>query len=134
MRFFLFAFLLYFLALTSFGQHSGEMTKTDYLAKSKKQKTAAWIFLGAGTASGIAGLASFNFAGSDNGSVNNTGATVLFVTGVTAVIASIPLFKASARNKKKAMNVSFHCQPAYQVSEGIFSYVPTPSIIVRWRI
>lgn len=137
MKFICLYILLLAISVSAEGQEKGAnrlMTKQDYLTKSKRQKTAAWLCLGAGTVSGIAGLASFNFAGSDDGNVNNTGASVLFVTGVAAVITSIPLFKASSRNKKRAMSVSLHCPPVYWLSEGQLAYVPAPSLLLRLKL
>lgn len=88
-------------ALTTFAQQA----KTDYLKKSKKQKTTAWMMLVGGTVVGIVGLSKINLAGSDE-PINNTPGTIMFFTGLGSSIASIPLFIASKRNKKLAMNLS----------------------------
>lgn len=90
----------------SFGQDISSVTKADYLRKSKKQKTIAWLTLAGGTTVGLIGLTQINLAGSD-GDINNTPGTVMFFTGLGSAIASIPLFSASSRNKKKAMELSF---------------------------
>jgi len=92
-------FLLVALPVTSFCQtnDSVPVVKTDYLAKSKGQKTAAFILLGIGvTTLTIAAVGDLNF--------DVLGAVV--VVGGVATIASIPLFIASRKNKKKAMNMS----------------------------
>lgn len=99
--------MLLFVATNSFSQQTSPaqpLTHQDYLKKSKSQKTAAWILLGALPVLTGAGLlignrkeSSFNDAA--------TGAVIAGI-GVLSAIGSIPLFVASGRNKRKAMNVS----------------------------
>lgn len=104
------AFIILSFFATSYGQETNitipEITKADYLKKSKKQKTIAWLMLAGGTTVGLIGLSQINLAGSD-GDINNTPGTVMFFTGLGSAIASIPLFSASSRNKKRAMKLSF---------------------------
>lgn len=94
--------------------------KTDYLKKSKNQKTAAWILLGGGfaltttsiliatpkatedLAYGLGGL----FVGQTEPQNDYTVENILFITGTAAMLGSIPLFIASKKNKKKAMNMT----------------------------
>ena len=94
--------------------------KTDYLKKSKNQKTAAWILLGGGFALsttsiliatpkaaedmtyGFYGL----FAGEQVPQNNYTAESILLVAGTVAMLGSVPLFIASGKNKKKALNMS----------------------------
>lgn len=93
-------FLLLSLPVTSFCQKSNDsvpVIKTDYLAKSKNQKTAAFILLGVGvTTLTIAAVGDLDF--------DALGAVV--VVGGVATVASIPLFIASGKNKRKAMKAS----------------------------
>ena len=93
-------FLLLALPATSFCQKTNDpvpVVKTGYLAKGKSQKTAAFILLGIGvTTLTIAAVGDLDF--------DALGAVV--VVGGVATIASIPLFIASGKNKKKAMNMS----------------------------
>ena len=93
-------FLMLALPVISFCQKTNDsvpVVKTDYLAKSKSQKTAAFIFLGIGvTTLSIAAL----------GDVNFDALGVLVVVGGVSTIASIPLFIASGKNKRKAMKAS----------------------------
>ena len=93
--------------------------KTDYLKKSKNQKTAAWILLGGGFALSTTSalLASPKveedyiniFAGvflAEPPPENNyTAETILLVAGTAAMLGSIPLFIASGKHKKRAMNM-----------------------------
>ena len=93
-------FLLLALPLISFCQKTNDSVpavKTDYLVKSKSQKTAAFILLGIGvTTLTIAAVGDLDF--------DALGAVV--IVGGVATIASIPLFIASGKNKRKAMNMS----------------------------
>ena len=100
-------FLLFDLPAVSFCQKTNDSVapiKIDYMQKSKNQKTAAWILLGGGAALIGTGFivgdgkeASFDDAA--------TGAVVAGV-GLLSAIGSIPLFIASGKNKRKAMNMS----------------------------
>ena len=99
--------LIFAVSASSFGQKTSDSipsVKKDYLHRSKNQKTAGWILLGGGAALmgsgfvvGIAEVASFDDAA--------TGA-VLIGVGFLSSLASIPLFIASGKNKKKAMNMT----------------------------
>ena len=103
--------MVYFLMLVvpaiSFCQQTNDsipVVKTDYMAKSKNQKTAAWVLLGGGTV-----LIGTGFLVGDNKNASfddaATGA-VLAGIGVLSAIGSIPLFIASGKNKRRAMNAS----------------------------
>lgn len=103
--------MVYFLLLsvppTSFCQKtidSVPVVKTDYLTKSKNQKTAAWVLLGGGAA--LIGTG-FLIGNSKNSTFDDaaTGA-ILGGIGFLSTIGSIPLFIASGKNKRKAMNGS----------------------------
>lgn len=124
--------ILFFLALNLFSQQttsSHPLSSQDYLKKSKKQKTAAWILLGGGTLTTFIGLSQINLAGSADGEVNNTPGTILFFTGLSATITSIPLFSASKKNKRRAMNASTHFEirkSPFLAQTGLaFQSVPT---------
>ncbi len=85
--------------------------KTDFLQKSRNQKTTAWLLVGGGGAVLITGLI-VSVANTTHDIVDvatlqgqgrntNTGAILIVAGGVTA-LGSIPLFLASSRNKRKA--------------------------------
>jgi hypothetical protein len=102
------------IVLTVFSQ-STPAVKTDYLQKSKKQKTAAFVLLGGGAGLAIAGTAiGVNRWDDEIGSIVSEGENddaytaggVLLVTGVAAMVGSVPLFIAASRNKKKAYAAS----------------------------
>ena len=93
-------FLMLVLPVISFCQKTNDsvpVVKTDYLTKSKSQKTAAFILLGIGvTTLTIAAVGDLDL---------DVLGTVVIVGGV-ATIASIPLFIASGKNKRKAMKAT----------------------------
>src|SRR4051812_47477351 len=80
---------------TDLGQSS---TQKNYLQKSKKQKTAAWVFLGGGFALAVG--ASVLDVSSD-WSKSETPYLIALFTGGASMLGSIPLFIASGRNKRK---------------------------------
>ena len=126
--------LLVILSVASFSQQttavSPILTKTDYLKKSKNQKTAAWILLGGGITTSIIGLTQINLAGSDE-NINNGLGTALFITGSAAAISSIFFFSASKKNKRKAMSLSFKLQQMPQLQQTSIGYYPIPSLKLK---
>ena len=106
--------------------------KTDYLKKSKNQKTAAWVLLGGGFAltttsivmasskitedyvNVIAGV----FSSEPVQENNYTAENILLITGTASMLASIPLFIASKKNKRRAMdmsaNIKMETVPSFQ--------------------
>jgi hypothetical protein len=120
-----FLILLLAMATTAFSQQkepSPTLTKQEYLKKSKKQKTIAWILAGGGVGMAVIAYASYNIGDvaniieGDNSSINTKGA-ILIIGGVTA-LSSIPFFIASGKTKRKGMSLSFknetvpHCKMA----------------------
>jgi hypothetical protein len=95
--------MLMVITTSIFGQQTPSV-QTDYLQKSKNQKTAGFVLLGGGSALIITG---FLIGDSKNSSFGDaaTGA-VLGGVGVLSALGSIPLFIASAKNKRRANNVS----------------------------
>jgi hypothetical protein len=71
----------------------------QYLKKSKSQKTAAWILLGAGTIGVIASAAVItdNYYES-----SGTGSEAIYFLSSMSMIASVPLFITAAKNKGRA--------------------------------
>jgi len=100
-------FLLLALPATSLCQKTNDsvpVIKTDYLVKSKNQKTAAWVLLGGGVALIGAG---FLIGDSKNATFDDAGTgVVLGGIGFLSAVGSIPLFIASGKNKRKAMKAS----------------------------
>ena len=101
---------LLLMTTSSFCQQTGPgqpLPQNNYLQKSKKQKTAAWVLLGGGLVL-AAGAAALD-ANSD-WSKSETPYLVAIGIGGASMLGSIPLFIASGRNKKRAMNASAYFQ------------------------
>jgi hypothetical protein len=122
--------LLLALACTSFCQQmpATPPTKSDYLAKSKSQKIAAWIFLGVGAGA---------FAIAAPGKVSFDILPVLVIGGAVAVLTSIPLFIGAAKNKRKARNASaflkIESRPAIQNTFIASTYYPAVSLRINFH-
>lgn len=87
-------------SVTSFCQRTDDSipaVKTDYLQKSKSQKSAAFILLGIG-------VTTLTIAAVGDLDLDAIGAVV--IVGGAATIGSIPLFIASGKNKRKALQAS----------------------------
>ncbi|MEO5948422.1 MAG: hypothetical protein ABIP79_16515 [Chitinophagaceae bacterium] len=93
-----------------------ELTKQDYLKKSKNQKIAGRLLLGGGAILIAAGLTSNLSNGLENlfqqeAPKNNSG-DILTVLGVISIAGSIPLLISAGKNKRKAISLSVKNQPS----------------------
>ena len=118
--------MLVFVSIHSLSQQTPPptITKEDYLKKSKNQKTAAFILLGAGAtmiAIAAPGNVSFDIL------------PVLAIGGAGGILGSIPLFIASGKNKKRAMNASafFDVEKTEMLSHGKIHFCKTPAISLK---
>ena len=139
----LFAMLL-IMSAASFSQQtepSPVLTKQGYLQKSKNQKTAGIVIASGGGLLASIGIivwsggfsAGLDFSNPDpnaGASERSTG-NVLVITGGVVVLGSIPLFIASARNKRKGMSLSFKNETAPQIQNSSFVYKTVPSINLK---
>jgi len=121
-------FLLLAMPASSFCQKTNDsvpVVKTDYLAKSKNQKTAAWVLLGGGAA--LIGTG-FLIGDSENSSFDDaaTGALLAGI-GVLSAIGSIPLFIASGKNKRKALTMSAN----FKIENATYSY---PAVALKIKL
>ena len=75
-----------------------------YSLKQKKNKTAAFVLLGAGTIIVIGNYISYSNSTSDGfaGNVPSTSQIVVFGIGGASVLASIPFFISAGKNKMRA--------------------------------
>ena len=102
--------MLFAFATTSFSQQVApkqHWTETDDYKKSKKQKTAAWIFTAAGSAVLLTTLLveAFSVAvtlGQDKAS----GTALPYAVGAACVATGVVFFVASGKNKRKAKTAS----------------------------
>lgn len=136
----LITFMLLAVTVSSFCQQTTTSTptvKSDYLKKSKSQKAAAWILVGGGAALITTGIiVGGNAFENDPLGYSTSGAgseTVLFVAGLVAIGSSVPLFIASARNKKKAMaaSVFFKMEKAPLIKHATIASQSYPVVSVK---
>ena len=122
--------LLLIISVMVFGQQDPILvpgtTKQDYLKKSKNQKRAAWVLLGIGSLSVLAGSIEVN---PNYGEPTNR--PFLVIGGLVMAGASIPNFIASGRNKKKAMRLSFNNYRVPQLRRNHFTYSSIHSLSLR---
>lgn len=124
--------MLLIVSISSFSQQTDPpqtLTKQDYLQKSKNKKKIAWIFLGGGAVLIATGAIipagdltdQFNiYTGAKDIHENDAIKGALIVGGGLSMLASIPFFIASGKNKRKAMSVSFKNETAPQfLSKGL---------------
>lgn len=103
-----------------------EITKAEYLKKSKKQKTTAWVLLSTGSLSLLLGSVEVN---PDYG--KSTNRVFLLIGGLVMVGASITLFTASARNKKRGMSLSLKNDTVPKLRHNTLGYSSAPSISLK---
>ena len=93
-----------------------ELTKQEYLKKSKSQKTAGRILLGGGGILIGAGLLTNLSNGLGNlfveESQKNSSGDIFTVLGVISIAGSIPLLISAGKNKRKALSFSVKNQPS----------------------
>jgi hypothetical protein len=135
-------FLTAFLIGITLSATAQEMSKQDFLDKSKQQKTAAFITLGGGLVLGVLGASmidsnrrsDFNlFAPTVPKTKDNSEGIwgIVMVTGGLAVLGSIPMFISSNKNAKKAAQLSFRNEPIHMLKhEGNLSR-SVPSITLK---
>jgi hypothetical protein len=115
------------LCLLNYAQENTRVKATELFSKAKKQKTAAWICVGAGATIAIIGvIIGTRKAEDDLVSVlsfeptqhDYTSANVLLVVGGTTALASIPLFIAAGRNNQKARLMITNQKTSFGVPKG----------------
>jgi hypothetical protein len=108
--------------------------KTDYLKKSKTQKTIAWVLLGSGIVLIGAGIIVGENGVNDVSLNEATSGAALIVAGAVVDIASIPFFILGAKNKRKALAVTFKNEFVPQLQQGSLVRTPTPTIGLTIRL
>lgn len=117
--------------------------KTDYLTKSKKQKTAAIVLVaGGGILTSIAAVISTREVVEDFASIftgeetkKSAAVPILGIAGLAAMGGSIPLFIAASRNKRKAREVSafFKMETQPFIHQQSIGRIPFPALSVKLR-
>ena len=123
------AISLVFFYTMIFSQHTTtipSINKQEYLKKSKTQKRAAWILLGTGSLAVILSAIEVNPNYGES-----TYRAKSFIGGLVMIGASIPLFKASSRNKRRAASISFSNQLIPQLNNQGLVNKPGPSLRVK---
>jgi hypothetical protein len=147
--------ILTMLTVVSFHLYSQEMSqveyrpvKTDYLAKSKKQRTAGWILTGTGSAViGIGlvvsmaqvaeetaiGFGSMLPGGEDlpEQETHTKGGGALLLTGTAMLATGITFLNIAKKNKRKALSMSFINQSSQQLRYNTVMNTSVPSVRLR---
>jgi hypothetical protein len=133
-------------AVAPFIASAQEMTKQDYLEKSRKQKNTGFILLGGGAALFAVGTivsvnSGVNYAtsclGANCSSSAEDGFTaggVMMLVGALSAVGSIPLFISAGNNRKKATQMSFSNEPVYVPKYAGNLPRAVPSITLKIRI
>lgn len=128
--------MLLLMTTSSFCQQthfSQSLTRQDYLQKSKNQKTGALVLLVGGTAvlavTAISAASNIDFSGPKRSFV------VPVAIGGAIMLSSLPLFIASGRNKRKAMNVTtyFEIQQTPILANTRLTLLSTPSLSLKFN-
>ena len=128
--------VIFAFSATSFCQQNVQkqpLTKTDYLQKSKKQKTIAWVLLGGGATLVLTGIiipkGDLVQVGWFGNSYENDGVKGTFqLAGIVSMLGSIPFFTASKKNNKRAMSFAFKNETATQLVKSSLIYRSVPSL------
>lgn len=118
-------------------------TAEDYLRKSRKQETIAWVLAGSGVtmiAAGTIIAVNTNWEQLDyddnnygrNETIKAVGAVALIGTGIVAAIGSVPLFIISSKNKSKA-SISMGNQKYPRLTGSRYSTAMMPSLSLKVR-
>lgn len=100
----------------------------DYIQKSKRQKTTAWILLGAGVAMITTGL----LLQSNDNDLNNLTQDITGIgiggAGIVCTVISVPVFLASTRNNHKAAALSLKMEKTMQLQNNKLAQTQYPAI------
>jgi hypothetical protein len=105
--------------------------KTDYLRKSKTQKTIAWVLVAAGTTLMVIGSTVGNHAADDLSINEASSGGGLIIAGAVVGLGSIPLFIAGAKNKRRAMSVTINNEFVPGLQQNKIARVSIPVIGLR---
>ena len=125
-------FLLLTMSVTSFCQQTNPaptLIKQDYLKKSRNQKTAAWCLLGGGVfAFGLGSIQPDFLKGAEKSGAPQI---MVMLTGMVSMGVSVPFFISAAKNKKKAMSLSFKNETLPQIYKSRLVYNNIPSLTLK---
>ena len=124
--------LLLSLSVASFSQvttHTDPELKASLLKKSKRQGTAATITLLGGITCVVVVPLAWGLTTKNGGGLEAV--AWLWAAGLVAIPASIPLYIASGRNKKKAMRLSLNNETVPQPQNNGFVTRAVPSLTLK---
>ncbi len=134
MKIIIFFTTLLLFSVASFSQQTTtatqSLTKTDYLQKSKNQKTTALILLGIGTAAIITGIL-IESPHRGTGNTQSFSGGLIEVGGIICVLTSIPYFLSSSKNKKRSTTLGIYNQRILLPQNNSFVLKNRPSFSVR---
>jgi len=130
-----FLFVLNLAVISAQAQQKQPLTQADYLKKSKKQKTAAWIFTGAGAAViavTVLSAASDPFPEYGDSETESVG-TVPAVVGLASIATGVYFFIASSKSKKRAAaaSVFVDVKQAPVLTHKAFKKTSFPAVGIR---
>lgn len=106
------------------------LKREDYLKKSKSQKAGAWMLLGGGTA--VLAITAISAAGNITiGSKTKRSYDAPLTIGAAMMIASVPLFIAAGKNKRKGMAITFRNTPILQIRNSSLVYQPMAAVSLK---
>ena len=137
-----FALLLSSLTLSGFSQSISKQPtsiQTDYLTKSKHQKTAALILLGGGGTLVLTGIIIPNGDVIRQGSFwdehkNDNLKLTMVLGGLVSMLGSIPVFIVAHHTKRKAGSLSFKMEPTRLIQHTSFVSQPIPSLTLKLNL
>jgi hypothetical protein len=140
------------LAIVSFNLYSQEMqpverkpVKTDYLSKSKKQRTAGWILTGTGAAVFSIGIVvsmaevaeeagtafGYMLINEEAPETHSKGGGALLLTGTAMLATGITFLSIAKKNKRKALSMSFINESSQQLRYNTVMNTSVPSVSLR---
>lgn len=102
-----------------------QLTKQDYLRKSKRQKTVGYVCIGI-TATCAAIVATRN--------ASEEVLQVVVISGLASAITSIPFFIASCKNKRNAVSLSFNIKQSQRLQKNIIANKQIPSLTIKLNL
>jgi len=126
--------MLLIVSATSFSQpvtNPVQTTKTDYHQKGKNQKDIAWVLVGGGAV--VLSITALANSGIDFTGPKKKSPTVLIGIGAVCMAGSIPLFIASAKNKRKAkaMSASIRMENADVIHGYRMAHTSYPAFTIK---
>ena len=131
--------LIFVLSMIFFGGYSQtekqDFSKEHYLQKSKNQRTAGWVLLGAGAGIGIIGaIVSAEALSEDwffgDSKKSDTG-FIIGAVGAARSLASIPFFLSARKNSRKAAQLSLESQRYFIPGQEFLGIQPALSLKIE---